>query len=124
MTMATAYVLIKTEPGHERDVYYNLASRRRFTELHPVTGLLILLGILVNSRIAALMALLGGGLSILTATLFGQYEPILRTGVMSFNPILTAIALGGFYLYSIVTLGESLSTKVVQRTLNYHFTLG
>lgn len=38
MTMATAYVLIKTEPGHERDVYYNLASRRRFTELHPVTG--------------------------------------------------------------------------------------
>ena len=37
-TMATAYVLIKTIPGHERDVYYSLARRRRFTELHPVTG--------------------------------------------------------------------------------------
>ena len=72
---------------------------RVFIQLHPVTGLLILLGILVNSRIAALMALLGGGLSILTAYLFGQYEPVLRTGVMSYNPILTAIALGGFYLY-------------------------
>jgi len=37
---------------------------RVFMQLHPVTGLLILLGILVNSRISALMALLGGGLSI------------------------------------------------------------
>ena len=72
---------------------------RVFMQLHPITGLLILLGILANSRIAALMALLGGALSILTACLFGQYEPILRTGVMSYNPILTAIALGGFYLY-------------------------
>lgn len=72
---------------------------RVFMQLHPITGLLILVGILVSSRIAALMALLGGALSILTAYLFGQYEPILRTGVMSYNPILTAIALGGFYLY-------------------------
>jgi urea transporter len=72
---------------------------RVFVQLHPVTGLLILVGILVNSRISALMALLGAGLSILLGYLFGQYEPILRTGVMSFNPILTAIALGGFYLY-------------------------
>jgi urea transporter len=72
---------------------------RVFVQLHPVTGLLILVGILVNSRIAALMALLGGGLSILLGFLFAQYEPILRTGIMSFNPILTAIALGGYYLY-------------------------
>lgn len=72
---------------------------RVFIQLHPVTGLLIFLGILVNSRISALMAFLGAGLSILLGYLFGQYEPILRTGVMSFNPILTAIALGGFYLY-------------------------
>jgi urea transporter len=72
---------------------------RVFMQLHPITGLLILLGILVNSRIAALMALLGGALSILTGSLFGLYEPILRSGVMSYNPILTAVALGGFYLY-------------------------
>lgn len=72
---------------------------RVFVQIHPVTGLFILLGILVNSRIAALMALLGGGLSILTGCLFGQYEPLLRTGLTSYNPILTAIALGGFYLY-------------------------
>lgn len=36
--MATAYVLIKTKPGHERDVYFSLAKRRRFAELHPVVG--------------------------------------------------------------------------------------
>lgn len=36
--MATAYILIKTKPGHEREVYYSLAKRRRFAELHPVTG--------------------------------------------------------------------------------------
>jgi len=72
---------------------------RVFVQLHPVTGLLILVGILVNSRISALMALLGGCLSILLGYVFGQYEPILRTGVMSSNPILTAVALGGFYLY-------------------------
>ena len=72
---------------------------RVFIQLHPVTGLFILVGILLNSRISALMGLLGAGLSILLGYLFGQYEPILRTGVMSPNPILTAIALGGFYLY-------------------------
>jgi DNA-binding Lrp family transcriptional regulator len=38
MSMATAYVLIKAKPGHERDVYYSLAKRRRFAELHPVSG--------------------------------------------------------------------------------------
>jgi DNA-binding Lrp family transcriptional regulator len=38
MFMATAYVLIKARPGHERDVHYSLARRRRFAELHPVTG--------------------------------------------------------------------------------------
>jgi urea transporter len=72
---------------------------RVFVQLHPVTGLLILLGILVNSRISALMALLGGGLSILMGYLFGMYEPMLRTGVMASNPVLTAIALGGVFLY-------------------------
>jgi DNA-binding Lrp family transcriptional regulator len=38
ITMATAFILIKTEPGQERNVYYNLARRRRFEELHAVTG--------------------------------------------------------------------------------------
>jgi DNA-binding Lrp family transcriptional regulator len=38
MSMETAYVLIKAMPGHERDVYYSLARRRRFSELHPVSG--------------------------------------------------------------------------------------
>lgn len=36
--MATAFVLIKTRPGHEHDVYYSLTRRRRFNEIHPITG--------------------------------------------------------------------------------------
>jgi DNA-binding Lrp family transcriptional regulator len=36
--MVTAFVLIKTQPGHERDVYYSLARQQAFAELHPVIG--------------------------------------------------------------------------------------
>ena len=36
--MAIAFVLIKTQPGHEHDVYYSLARQQAFAELHPVVG--------------------------------------------------------------------------------------
>lgn len=38
MGKSTAFVLIRAKPGHERDVYYSLARRERFKEIHPVTG--------------------------------------------------------------------------------------
>lgn len=38
MEKAIAFVLIKTKPGHEHEVYYSLAKRSKFAELHPVTG--------------------------------------------------------------------------------------
>ena len=38
MEKATAFVLIRTRPGHENAVYYTLAKLGEFTELHPVTG--------------------------------------------------------------------------------------
>ena len=38
MGKSTAFVLIRAKPGHERDVYYSLAKRERFAEIHPVTG--------------------------------------------------------------------------------------
>ena len=38
MEKSTAFVLIRAKPGHERDVYYSLARRERFIEIHPVVG--------------------------------------------------------------------------------------
>lgn len=38
MEKAKAFVLIRTTPGHENEVYYSLAKRGEFAELHPVTG--------------------------------------------------------------------------------------
>lgn len=36
--MPTAFILIKTLPGHERDVYYRLKKEMGISELHPVIG--------------------------------------------------------------------------------------
>jgi DNA-binding Lrp family transcriptional regulator len=36
--MAIAYVLIKTSPGYERDVFYKLRNVTGICEAHPVIG--------------------------------------------------------------------------------------
>ncbi len=36
--MAIAYVLIKTSPGHKRDVFYKLRNVKGISEAHPVIG--------------------------------------------------------------------------------------
>lgn len=64
-----------------------------------IAGYLILLGILVNSRIGALMALVGALISILVAELLHARETQIHLGMFSYSAILTAIALGGqFYI--------------------------
>ena len=70
-----------------------------FVQVNPVTGLLMFIGILINSRIGALMAVLGGLSPILLGWVLGYDEETVRHGVLSFNSILMAIALGGFFLY-------------------------
>ncbi|WP_434581766.1 urea transporter [Carbonactinospora thermoautotrophica] len=62
-----------------------------------ITGFLIVLGILVNSRISAGMALLGSVLALATAIVLGAPESMVRGGLFGFNAALTAIALGGFF---------------------------
>lgn len=63
-----------------------------------IAGYLIVLGIAVNSRISALMALLGAGLAAATAAVFGGPEGAIRDGLFGYNAALTAMALGGFFL--------------------------
>jgi urea transporter len=63
-----------------------------------ITGYLMVLGIAVNSRIAAAMALFGAAFAALVAVIFGGPEGAIRDGLFGYNAALTAIALGGFFL--------------------------
>lgn len=63
-----------------------------------ITGYLIIVGIAVNSRISAGMALVGAAGAALVAVVFGGPEGAIRDGLFGYNAALTAIALGGFFL--------------------------
>jgi urea transporter len=63
-----------------------------------VTGVIMLVGIAVNSRIAALMALMGSTLAVATAVFYGAHDDAIRDGLFGYNAALTAMALGGFFL--------------------------
>ncbi|WP_244641995.1 urea transporter [Chelatococcus reniformis] len=63
-----------------------------------ITGYLIIVGIAVNSRISAGMALVGAAGAALVAVAFGGPEGAIRDGLFGYNSALTAIALGGFFL--------------------------
>jgi urea transporter len=68
-----------------------------FLEDNAVAGYAILLGILINSRISFMMALVGAGVSLGTAMVLGISPKQLDLGMFSFNAILTGIALGGLF---------------------------
>ena len=59
-----------------------------------LTGLFFLLGILVNSRVNAVYTVLGALLPIPVALLAGVESAVLNAGLMGYNGVLCAIALG------------------------------
>ncbi|HXC66019.1 MAG TPA: urea transporter [Nitrospiraceae bacterium] len=63
-----------------------------------VTGIIILIGIAINTRIGALMALMGSTLAVGSAVLYGAHDEAIRDGLFGYNAALTAMALGGFFL--------------------------
>jgi urea transporter len=63
-----------------------------------ITGYLIVLGIAVNSRLCAGLALLGAAVAAATAVVSGGPEGAIRDGLFGYNAALTAIALGGVFL--------------------------
>lgn len=63
-----------------------------------VTGVVILLGIAVNTRIGAAMALMGSTLAVATAMFYGAHDEAIRDGLFGYNAALTAMALGGMFL--------------------------
>jgi urea transporter len=62
-----------------------------------ITGAIFLLAILVNSRISAAFAALGSAIGLLTALALGGDGSLIYHGLYGFNPVLSAIALGGLF---------------------------
>ena len=70
-----------------------------FFQGNTVTGVIFLLGLFINSRIACMAAFLGSLLGVLIAWGMGAAEPAIRAGVFGFNNVLTAITFaGGIFL--------------------------
>lgn len=62
-----------------------------------VSGVIILLGIAINTRIGALMALMGSTLAVASAVTYGAHDAAIRDGLFGYNAALTALALGGLF---------------------------
>ncbi len=62
-----------------------------------VTGIFILIGIAINTRIGAFMALMGSTLAVAVAVFYGAHDEAIRDGLFGYNAALTAMALGGFF---------------------------
>lgn len=63
-----------------------------------ISGYLILIGIAINSRIGAVMALVGAVTAALAAVISGGPEGAIRDGLFGYNAALTAMALCGVFL--------------------------
>lgn len=63
-----------------------------------ITGIFFVVGLLISSRVACGVALLGSLVGILVAWGMGAAEPAIRSGAFGFNCVLTAIALGSGFL--------------------------
>ena len=62
-----------------------------------VTGVLILIGIAINTRIGAGMALMGSALAVCVGVFYGAHDEAIRDGLFGYNAALTAMALGGLF---------------------------
>lgn len=69
---------------------------------NSVTGLLFLIGILINSRIAAAYALYAAFLGILVGWLCAEPHEVINAGLMGYNGILCAIALTDTKRYTVI----------------------
>jgi urea transporter len=68
-----------------------------FLKGHGPAALLLLAGLAVNSRAAAVFALAGALVAVVTAHLLGAESELVTAGLLGFNPVLTAIALGAVF---------------------------
>jgi len=91
---------------------------------NPLTGLIFLAGIFVNSGKLGGLGVLGLAASTLTAYLLGADRALIRNGLFGFNGILVGIGLAFFleydgYLVAYVILGGALSTVAMMALANF-----
>src|SRR5262245_18917130 len=85
---------------------------------NPISGLLFLVGIFINSYKCGLTALLGLVVATLAAYLLGADGALIRNGLFGFNGVLTGIALSVFlqwdwHVAAYIILGANVSTIVM-----------
>jgi urea transporter len=90
---------------------------------NPLTGLLFLVGILVNSFKFGGAGLLGLAASTLAAYLLGTDRTLIRAGLFGFNGVLVGIALAFFFEFDVllavyIVLGAAVSTIVMMALIN------
>jgi urea transporter len=90
---------------------------------NPLTGLLFLVGIFVNSLKFGGVALLGVAASTLAAYLLGADRALIRNGLFGFNGVLVGIGLAFFLEFDVllavyIVLGAAVSTIVMMALIN------
>jgi urea transporter len=68
-----------------------------FLKGHGPAALLLLAGLAVNSVAAAVFGVVGAVVAVITAHLLGAESELVTAGLLGFNPVLTAIALGAVF---------------------------
>lgn len=68
-----------------------------FLKGHAPAALLLLTGLAVNSVAAAVFALVGALVAVVTSHALGAESDLVTGGLLGFNPVLTAIALGAVF---------------------------
>ena len=93
-----------------------------FLKGHGPAAALLLAGLAVNSVASAVFAVAGAVVAVITAHLLGAESDLVTAGLLGFNPVLTAIALGAVFhrpgLRAVVyTLVAAVLSVIVQGTM-------
>jgi urea transporter len=98
MKMVNLYFWANELQIHEAIKIYFRSLAAIFFQYHLIAGLLVAVGLLVYSRIAFLLSVVGFFSAYFFYILFGANLADLSYGYIGFNFILTAIAIGGFFI--------------------------
>jgi urea transporter len=93
-----------------------------FLKGHGPAALLLLAGLAVNSIASAIFAVVGAVVAVVVAHLLGAESELVTAGLLGFNPVLTAIALGAVFYKPgarvvVYTLVATVLSVIVQGTM-------
>ena len=98
-----------------------------FLKGNGLAAVLLIVGLAVNSVAAAVFAVLGAAVAVVTAHLLGAESELITGGLLGFSPVLTAIALGSVFYKPgvrvvIYALVGTVFTVIVQGAMNMALT--